>query len=133
MDFQDNSQAVKAQLEKNIAKTLTALGYKWQEIVTMEINAQPQFGHSQGARVTGKGRTNRPGGGMGAVDTGRLRGSMEFEVDTANKQVIVGTDVEYAPYVFMGTWKMPARPALQNSALDYANDYQAIAEDILNL
>ena len=36
MDFQDNSQAVKAQLEKNIAKALTMMGYKWQEIVTME-------------------------------------------------------------------------------------------------
>ena len=72
LDFQDNSQAVKAQFEKNIAKTLTAMGYKWQEIVTKEINTQPQFGHSQGARVTGKGRTNRPGGGMGAVDRGAI-------------------------------------------------------------
>ena len=85
MDFQDNSQAVKAQFEKNIAKALTAMGYKWQEIVTMEMNTMPQFGHSQGASVKGGGRTNRPGGGMGIVDTGRLRGSMEFEVDTEGK------------------------------------------------
>ena len=28
MDFQDNSQAVKAQLDKNIGKALTMMGYK---------------------------------------------------------------------------------------------------------
>ena len=43
MDFKDNSQAVKAQLEKNIAKALTAMGYKWQEIVTMEMNTMRHF------------------------------------------------------------------------------------------
>ena len=59
MDFQDNSQTVKAQLEKNIAKALTAMGYKWQEIVTMEIDTQPRFGPDAG-------------GTMGIVDTGRL-------------------------------------------------------------
>ena len=59
MDFQDNSQAVKAQLDKNIAKTLTAMGYKWQEIVTMGIDMQPRFGPDVG-------------GAMGIVDTGRL-------------------------------------------------------------
>ena len=120
MDFNDNSQAVKARLEKNIAKALTMMAYKWQEIVTMEINTHPKFGPNAG-------------GAMGIVETNRLRGSMEFEVDTANKQVIVGTDVEYAPFVFMGTWKMPARPALQNSGTNYADDYKAIAEDVLNL
>ena len=57
MDFQDNSQAVKAQFEKNIAKALTAMGYKWQEIVTMEIDTHPRFGPSAG-------------GAMGIVDTG---------------------------------------------------------------
>ena len=59
MDFQDNSQAVKTQLEKNIGKALTMMGYKWQEVVTMEMNAQPRFGpNAEGA--------------LGIVDTGRL-------------------------------------------------------------
>ena len=50
MDFQDNSQAVKAQLEKNIAKALTAMGYKWQEIATMEMDTQPRLGPDAGGQ-----------------------------------------------------------------------------------
>ena len=32
MDFRDNSQDVKAQLDKNIAKALTMMGYKLQDL-----------------------------------------------------------------------------------------------------
>ena len=38
---------------------------------------------------------------QGAIDTGRLRNSIDFEVD--GDTVYVGTNVEYAPYVEFGT------------------------------
>ena len=49
------------------------------------------------------------------VDTGRLRSSItrSLERDTTGLVGVVGTDVEYAPHVFLGTSKMAARPALQ--------------------
>lgn len=57
------------------------------------------------------------------VDTGRLRDSMQYQVDIDS--VAVGTDVEYAPYVHEGTYKMAARPYLEIAA--YSN-LQAILD-----
>ena len=49
------------------------------------------------------------------VDTGRLRSSIThaLESDAEGLVGVVGTDVEYAPYVFLGTSRAPAQPALQ--------------------
>lgn len=47
------------------------------------------------------------------VDTGRLQGSISYSVD--GKEGIVGSNVEYAPYVEAGTYKMPGRHFLQNA------------------
>lgn len=49
------------------------------------------------------------------VKTGRLRASITraLETDSAGLVGIVGTDVDYAPHVFLGTIHMAARPALQ--------------------
>ena len=103
----DNSAAVKEQLNRNIEKALTEIGLKWQEIVTKEITD------------------------MKAVDTGRLRSSMTYEVDAPNKRTVVGTNVEYAPYVHEGTSRMAARPFLKNSLLSYKDDYQEIVSKTL--
>lgn len=49
------------------------------------------------------------------VDTGRLRASISHALDRDVQGLVgvVGTDVEYAPYVFLGTHKADAQPALQ--------------------
>ena len=47
------------------------------------------------------------------VDTGRLQGSIQHEVK--GKEGIVGTNVEYAPYVHEGTSRMPGRPFLRDA------------------
>lgn len=47
------------------------------------------------------------------VDTGRLRSSIRFEVDSQQALVgIVFSDVEYAPFIEFGTVKTPAQPFL---------------------
>lgn len=48
------------------------------------------------------------------VDTGRLRASINSRVETENNDIvgIVGTVVEYAPFVEFGTSKMSAKPFL---------------------
>lgn len=53
------------------------------------------------------------------VDTGRLRASITHRLgrDSEGLFVDVGTDVEYAPYVELGTSRMAARPYLR-PALD---------------
>jgi len=50
---------------------------------------------------------------MCAVDTGRLRGSITTDKRYIQKfLVMVGTNVDYGPYVEHGTKKMDARPYL---------------------
>lgn len=49
------------------------------------------------------------------VDTGNLKGSITHEVK--EKEARVGTNVEYAPFVELGTSKMAAQPYL-NPALE---------------
>lgn len=48
------------------------------------------------------------------VDTGNLRGSIH--TTKGDLEDIVGTDVEYAPYVEYGTYKMSAQPYMQPGA-----------------
>lgn len=38
-----------------------------------------------------------------AVDTGALRNSVTYEVDMSETKMIVGSPLEYAPYVELGT------------------------------
>lgn len=50
-----------------------------------------------------------------AVDTGRLRASITHRIDVKEDDVSgrVGTDVFYAPFVFLGTRFVNARPVLR--------------------
>lgn len=64
---------------------------------------------------------------MKAVDTGRLRGSISHTHD--DEAAYVGTNVEYAPYVEYGTYKMPSRPFLRNAISNYIDEYKKIIED----
>lgn len=49
------------------------------------------------------------------VDTGRLQGSLTYQVQKDGNEVegLVGTNVEYAPYVEAGTSRQTAKPFLK--------------------
>lgn len=64
-------------------------------------------------------------------DTGRLRGSITHGVDEAEQCAYIGTNVEYAPYVEMGTSKMKAKPYLKPAVNDHVNEYKEIFEDCM--
>lgn len=64
---------------------------------------------------------------LGAVDTGRLRGSISHAHD--DEAAYIGTNVEYAPYVELGTRRMAARPFLRNAVSNYTDDYKRIIEE----
>ena len=63
------------------------------------------------------------------VDTGRLRNSISHETDSDS--VYIGTNVEYAAFVELGTSRMKARPYLRPAAETYTNEYRALAEQAL--
>lgn len=93
-----------------ITEALERIGLEWIKQVTEIINS----------------RYGKP-----IVDTGRLRASMKYEVDIAKKVVYVGSDVEYVPFVELGTSKMAARPMIKPAVLEFIPLYQAIVEKVL--
>lgn len=60
------------------------------------------------------------------VDTGRLRNSISHAVD--DNTAIIGTNVEYAPYVELGTSKMDAQPYLRPAVENHIKEYKEIAK-----
>lgn len=58
------------------------------------------------------------------VDTGTLRDSITHT--TKGLSAYVGTDVEYAPYVEMGTSRTEAQPFLRPAAQNHASKYREI-------
>lgn len=60
------------------------------------------------------------------VDTGTLRNSISHAVD--NNTAIIGTNVEYAPYVELGTFKMDAQPYLRPAVENHIKEYKEIAK-----
>jgi HK97 gp10 family phage protein len=101
----DNSDEVLEALALKIKLALELVGIAGENNAKFEITAQ------------------------GAVDTGNLRNSLTHEV--VGKDVYIGTNVEYAPYVEFGTSKMQERPYLRPAVKDNTNEYKTIIEEVL--
>lgn len=65
------------------------------------------------------------------VDTGNLKSSINYEVDTSEKAVYIGTDVEYALYVHVGTSRMPPNRYLTNAVEHNLDQITRYLEDAL--
>ena len=65
------------------------------------------------------------------VDTGRLRNSITHEVEMGDKSAIIGTNVEYAAIVELGTSKMRASQYLPPAAEKHSGEYKTIVEEAL--
>lgn len=62
------------------------------------------------------------------VDTGRLRNSISHAVDEEDGSVVIGTNVEYAPNVELGTSKQKAQPYLEPAATNHLDEYKQIVD-----
>lgn len=63
------------------------------------------------------------------VDTGRLRNSISHTND--KNTVYIGTNVEYAAYVEMGTSRQDAQPYLEPAIVNHLNEYKEIIKNEL--
>ena len=99
VDYIDNSKEVQAALEKGKKNGLEAIG------LTAETYAKQET----------------------PVDTGRLRNSISHTVD--GEAAYIGTNVEYAPYVELGTSRAKAHHMLQKAATEHSAEYKRLAED----
>ena len=65
------------------------------------------------------------------VDTGRLRNSIIHQREGKETEII-GTNVEYAPYVEYGTSRnRHPQPFIRPAALNHSDEYKQIAESCL--
>ena len=101
VDYKDYSKEVLSALEKGKRNALTAIG------ATAETYAK---------KAT-------------PVDTGRLRNSISHAVD--GEAAYIGTNVEYAPYVELGTSRAKAHHMLQKAATEHSAEYKRLAEDAI--
>lgn len=62
------------------------------------------------------------------VDTGRLRNSISHTYDASERSAYIGSNVEYAPYVEMGTTRTRAQPYLRPAVENNKDVYKSIAE-----
>ena len=68
---------------------------------------------------------------LAPYDTGNLRNSITHKVDDGEPAVYIGTNVEYAPYVCLGTIHMNAQPFLKPAVNDHKDEYRKILENSL--
>ena len=64
--------------------------------------------------------------GLCPVDTGRLRNSITHADD--GEAEYIGTNVEYAPYVELGTSRTRAQPYLKPAVVNHSDEYKKIVE-----
>lgn len=69
---------------------------------------------------------NTPISPSGYRRTGNLRNGITH--DSSDEAAYIGCNVEYAPYVELGTSKMKARPFLRNGVEKYKDQYAQIVE-----
>ena len=61
------------------------------------------------------------------VDTGRLRNSISHATD--DEAAYIGTNVEYGPYVELGSPTIKAHHMLQKAATEHTDEYKQLMED----
>lgn len=135
-----------AEVAGNVSEVLKQLDAKMKmagEIIGgMAESYAKQYLTDSGAVDTGRLRNSvahgMTGGQMSITDyadnSGNVVGSYDSAIpaDPNNKYVVVvGTNVEYAPYIELGTKKTMARPYLRPAIENHKDEYMAVLKDIL--
>ena len=112
--FQSNSEEIGELFEQACERALVRMGLSAEGFAKKEIS-RPKS-HADG--------TSRPN-----VDTGNLRNSISNKVKMNEKSVYIGTNIEYAPYVELGTSRAKAYPFLKPAVTEHSATYKRIIED----
>lgn len=112
-----NKDEILEALGEQLGQAMIAIG------MTAESNAKQE--------IT-KAVYDTPESKSGYVRTGRLRNSITYGVDTAEPAVYIGTNVEYGPFVELGTSKMAARPFLKPAVENYGEQYKDLLQQAMS-
>lgn len=133
--LESNKDAVLRELDRKVEKALTMIG-------------EQAVGYAQEIVHENEGKNAQKYVGEASERSGELANLMEFEVDMSDDSVIIGTDVEYAPYVEFGHLQevgrfvpkikkrlvkpqAPAYPFLRPALEKHLEEYNRIANDVL--
>lgn len=114
VDIQDNTAQVLDEFTNKKEMCLEMLGLQGEKNAIIEINNAVY---------------NAPESKSGYVRTGTLRNSLTHIA--AGDSAYIGTNVEYAPYVELGTSKMKARPYLKPAVMNHQDEYRQIVESVM--
>lgn len=110
----DNSKEVLEALHSQLKTALEAVGMQAEANAKIEVT---------------RAVYDTPESKSGYRRTGNLRNGISHAHDDTT--AYVGTNVEYAAYVEMGTSKMAARPFIRPAVENYMDEYKALAEEML--
>ena len=120
--LENNKDAVLRELDRKVEKALTMIG-------------EQAVGYAQEIVHENEGKNAQKYVGEASERSGELANLMEFEVDMSDDSVIIGTNVEYAPYVeFMDSRHHNVGKAhfLRDGAVNHVNEIKAVAETALS-
>jgi len=117
----DNTDEILGELDDAINRALEAIGMQVENYAKMELEKPKE--HASAPKGKDIIRPN--------VDTGRLVNSITHQVSPQEQAVYVGTNVEYAPYVELGTQKTRAYPFLKSAVTEHIDELKSLAEDAL--
>ena len=100
IEFTSNADDILSDLEKGKRNALTAIG------ATAETHTKENITADK------------------LVDTGRLRNSISHAVD--GESAYIGTNVEYAPYLELGTKKITAHHYLKRAVTEHQDEYKKL-------
>jgi len=117
----DNTADVLGELKDAVNRALEAIGMQVENYAKMELEKPKKHASApKGKEII------RPN-----VDTGRLVNSITHQVSPSEEAVYIGTNVEYAAYVELGTQKARAYPYLKPAVTKHVPELKALAEDAL--
>ena len=138
--LEDNSAKVIELMIKASEKALEAIGMqaesyakKLAPVGTPESTGIP--GYSGGLlrnSITHAVSGNSPGIMLYTSNDGKRKGTYDGAApQEENKAVYIGSNVEYATYVELGTSKMKAQPYIKPAVADHADEYKQIAKTVM--
>lgn len=135
IEFTDNSDLVKEEFDARIPVILKALGLAAEANAIDEINAlvydAPESPNYVRTGYLKNSITHAIYGKNGTSYS--IDGNGDYHKVTVSNgdsdSVIIGSALEYARYVELGTSKMAPRPFLKNAIEKYKNDYKQIIEE----
>lgn len=145
VEIEDNTPEFKNDMAKALVRALETIGLRAERNakihITRVVYDTPES--KSGYKRTGLLRnsiTHALSGGEAAIkeykdDSGNQHGVYEGQMPEESGggiSVYIGTNVEYGPYVELGTSKMAARPFLKPAVTEHVEEYKKILKDELS-